>query len=131
MNKDDLLKLIRTEVREAIREEFRDILCEAVEISSRPENNVRYMPEKSKAVPGRVREVGESRAPISRLLQDTANNMSREDYRNIYESSVAEPSAVNLEETALVGDDELPLFALRAKNVYDASKALDQQRHGI
>ena len=119
MTREELVKIIEeaveSKVRKTIREEFRDILVEAVEIASRPD----IKPEK------RIKRTmdtqpGVSSNPIDSLLQETYASMTGEDYRRVFSESSAEGS----QEV----DPELPDFALRAASIYEASKKV-KNRH--
>ena len=119
MTREELVKIIEeaveSKVRKAIREEFRDILVEAVEIASRPD----IKPEK------RIKRTmdtqpGVSSNPIDSLLQETYASMTGEDYRRVF----SEPSAEGNQGV----DPELPDFALRAASIYEASKKV-KNRH--
>lgn len=119
MTREELVKIIEeaveSKVRKTIREEFRDILVEAVEIASRPD----IKPEKKvKRVMDTHPEVPSN--PIDSLLQETYASMTGEDYRRVFSESSAEGN----QEV----DPELPDFALRAASIYEASKKV-KNRH--
>lgn len=119
MTREELVKIIEeaveSKVRKAIREEFRDILVEAVEIASRPDIEPEKRIKRTMDTQPRV-----SSNPIDSLLQETYASMTGEDYRRVFSESSAEGN----QEV----DPELPDFALRAASIYEASKKV-KNRH--
>ena len=119
MTREELVKIIEeaveSKVRKAIREEFRDILVEAVEIASRPDIKPEKRIKRTMDTQPRV-----SSNPIDSLLQETYASMTGEDYRRVFSESSAEGN----QEV----DPELPDFALRAASIYEASKKV-KNRH--
>lgn len=104
MKLDQLREVIRQEVRSAVKQELKDIIVEAVEIASRPENNT--VQESSNHIPIQASQpklnrqelaemIGLKTPPkqtniqfskdknIQELLSDTHKSMSGEDYRNV------------------------------------------------
>lgn len=119
MTREELVKIIEeaveSKVRKTIREEFRDILVEAVEIASRPDIKPEKRIKRTMDTQPRV-----SSNPIDSLLQETYASMTGEDYRRVFSESSAEGN----QEV----DPELPDFALRAASIYEASKKV-KNRH--
>ena len=116
MKLDQLREVIRQEVRSAVKQELKDIIVEAVEIASRPEQNVskettvEKTDEQSQPKLNRqelAEMIGLKTPPkqtniqfskdknIQELLSDTHNSMSGEDYKNVINANsnmVSKPS---------------------------------------
>lgn len=115
MTVSELRKILHEEVVKAIREELREILTEAVQKSENiVQNPLQELRENMDS---------EENTSISRLLQETASSMDREDYRNLTERS-PEPKMTGM-------PDFIALAASKAKAVLDASNLKDRERHGI
>lgn len=128
----DLRKIIREEVRNAMQEELREILVEAVQIASTPEtdNSLHEVLDLEEAIevpaermPSRedVRRMirGSVTSPITELLEETQANMSRQDLSDMYGGG----SAVSAPEMEAEGAaEELPSFVSRAAAVFKASQ---------
>ena len=123
MNIGELKKIIYEAVVKAMREEFREILAEAVEVvkEQRP----------VEGTPARLSDlfqVEEKSGPksIENILQETALGMKREDYKAILGESQQEQKPV------MPGiPDFLSKAITNAKGVLDASNRKDQERHGV
>ena len=138
MKLEVLRKLIREEVRAAVKEELQEMLTEAVKIASTPETkkptNV-YQPVK-KGQPKRW-SVGKS-ATLDEMLQHTAATMSGEDAKNFSQGGVKKPNfassmgaQMGMTENAgpMPGIDISKLdFVNKAKSVLDASYKKDKAR---
>ena len=129
-------QIIREEVRKAMQDELRDILTEAVEIASRPEQpHSHTQPQPGKVV--QPEEIEEQRTvkSLSTLLQDTAASMSQDDYRDVLgaDSTVTKPDFGVIEEStgAPTSSDVLPVFAARAAEIFAAANEKDRERHGV
>ena len=122
MNIGDLRKIIHEEMVKVMREELREILTEAVEV---------IQEQKAEPRPTRLAEIiqeeeVEPQQPrsITNLLQETARNMSREDYRAINEQpKPAQPAMTGL-------PDFVAAAAIKAKAIFDKSNEKDLERHG-
>ena len=149
----DLKKIIGEEVKRVVRAELRDLILEAVEIASRPEqpshsfNSTKNTIQEIPVVETKKRQqpVGYSSGNlIQDVLAETAASMTSEDYENIYGSniktSLAESYSSLDEKDTIVEDvspsvgvdlDNLPSFIKNAKAVLDASIAKDRERHAV
>lgn len=115
MTVSELRKILHEEVVKAIREELREILTEAVQKSENiVQNPLQELRENMDS---------EESTSISRLLQETASSMGREDYRNLIERS-PEPKMTGM-------PDFIVSAASKAKAILDASNLKDRERHGI
>ena len=85
MKLDQLRKIIREEVRSAVKEELQDVISEAVKIASTPQQAT--YKEVPKNQPKRW-STGKS-ASIDEMLNATRNQMSGEDYNNMINNSGA------------------------------------------
>ena len=83
MKLNQLRKIIREEVKAAVKEELQDILNEAVKVASTPTNEAKSsnvaMPKPSPTNP-----VATGKKSIDEMLKQTANNMTNEEYRNVF-----------------------------------------------
>ncbi len=83
MKLNQLRKIIREEVKAAVKEELQDILNEAVKVASTPTNEAKSsnvaMPKPSPTNP-----VATGKKSIDEMLEQTANNMTNEEYRNVF-----------------------------------------------
>lgn|SRR5574344_3196 len=116
MNVQDLENIVETVVRKVMREELRDILTEAVEIASRPD-----MPT--------LREQSNTtvlNTSIADLIEETAKDMTRDDYKNMVGDT-----KVNLSRTNVSDTSGLPSFASKAKAILDASYQKDSERNAL
>lgn len=136
MKLEELRKIIHEEVVKAIREEVRDILTEAVEIASRPQGKPTVHQAAVKK-PVIQKEESTSMSFLGDILQETAREMTKTDYRDI----MGEPVVVetpgqqlfeNVEKPSVVSsEDSLPDFVQRAKAVFDAAVEVDKTRHAV
>jgi len=79
MKLDQLRKIIREEVRAAVKEELQDILNEAVKVASTPGNSPTQTVTEKKVSP----KVNTGNRTLDEMLQMTKNNMTSEEYRNV------------------------------------------------
>lgn len=147
----DLKKIIGEEVKKAVRAELKDLILEAVEIASRPEQK-HSKPVYSENVQRTVQVVPKrkeenrstSNNMVQNILAETAASMTSEDYENIYgtstKASLAESYSDLGEEDTVIEDsvpsvgidlDNLPSFVKNAKAILDASIAKDRERHAV
>jgi len=155
MKLDQLRKIIREEVRAAVKEELQDILNEAVKTASTPRNGMQAVPkgQKKKWSVGKSATLDEmltNTKPkqtnikfakdknIQSMLEMTRQSMTGEDYQQVIagdSSMVKKPNfassaATNMGMTgAQPGIDISKLdFVKKAKSVLDASYAKDKQK---
>lgn len=123
MNIGDLRKIIHEEMVKVMREELREILTEAVEVIQE-QKTVPVSPKRSSRLADILQEetVNEPKS-ISNLLQETARNMSREDYKAMNEQPV-QPTMTGL-------PDFIASAAMKAKAIFDKSNEKDLERHGL
>lgn len=133
-----LRKLIREEVRAAVKEELQEVMTEAVRIASTPSTQQASptAPKKVNAVPTRVKKGQDS---ITAMLEQTKANMTNEEYKNVLNmnsSMVSQPAMAQTMATQMsraagnqVGIDISQLdFVGKAKQVLDAANQKDLQR---
>lgn len=146
---DDLRKIIREEVKTAVRTELRELILEAVEIASRPEQplvtaqHVSHKQENSLHVDTKpVQKPLKTSNPIQDVLSETAQAMTSEDYENIYGTNVKDSLAESYRSSegeiitdSISGDEDaldgLPSFVKNAKAILDASYNKDKERHAV
>lgn len=161
MKIDQLRKIIREEVKSAIKEELQDIINEAVKIASTP-SQMQPAPqpgtsEWSTAKKPTKQELAEmiglktppkptniefsKNRTINSILQQTKSNMTNEDYQQVFSGTsdmVSKPNFASSMATqmgmsgAQPGLDITQLdFVKNAKNIFDASVKKDKQRAGV
>ena len=135
MKLDQLRKIIREEVRAAVKEELQDVMNEAVKYASTPTK----MQEVPKGLPKRW-STGKS-ATLDEMLQDTRAEMTGEDARNIMGSSgVQKPNFASMMTNQMVREQNGPMpgidisqldFVKNAGAIYKASLKKDKNRVGV
>ena len=132
MKLDQLRKIIREEVRAAVKEELQDVMNEAVKYASTPTK----MQEVPKGQPKKW-SVGKS-ATLDEMLQDTRASMTGEDMRNISgDGGVTKPNFASMMSNQMVRETSGPAPGLdlsqipglnKAKAVLEAAYAKDKSR---
>tara|TARA_E500000318_G_scaffold69650_2_gene64452 strand:- start:84 stop:488 length:405 start_codon:yes stop_codon:yes gene_type:complete len=133
MKLDQLRKIIREEVRAAVKEELQEVMNEAVKHASTPAK----MQQVPKGQPKKW-SVGKS-ATLDEMLQATKKNMTSEEAKNImgYQapaapsmaSSMANQMGMTQPSGPMPGIDISKLdFVSKAKSVLDASYAKDKAK---
>lgn len=145
MKLDQLRKIIREEVRSAVKEELQEVMNEAVKAASTPT----LIDTSTKRV--NIKEVTKKTAPksagktsIEQMLADTRANLTESDYKNVYAgtsnmaqkpnfaSSMATNMGMTATNTPMPGLDISKFdFVKKAGAVYQASVEKDKQKHGI
>lgn len=94
MKLDQLRKIIREEVRAAVKEELQEVMNEAVKIASTPQVQkfADYKPVKQKDLKRTwsTGKINTGTVPLEEMLQQTAKSMTREEYSNIMGGSGAQ-----------------------------------------
>jgi len=137
MKLDQLRKIIREEVRSAVKEELQEVMNEAVKIASKP--TFTQAPAKpiqvEQQVPSKINPVM-GKTTLDEMLSMTKKNMTNEEYRNVFTgtsdmvsggpnmaSSVANQMGMN------TGIDINKLdFVKKAGDVLKASNAIDKNK---
>ena len=142
MKVQELKKIIREEVKAAVKEELQDMLNEAVKVASTP--SISSAPIKQPA----PKKVNYGTGGLEDLLEDTRSSMSSDDYKNVISmdsSMVTKPNLASMmaNQTGMVGEQPtftgnepgLDLsqldFVTKAKSVLDMSYQKDKNRGGI
>ena len=81
MKLNQLRKIIREEVRSAVKEELQDILNEAVKVASTPTNEYKQ-PNVAVPQPTPTTPIAGNKS-MQEMLQQTKSNMTNEDYRTV------------------------------------------------
>ena len=137
MKLDQLRKVIREEVRAAVKEELQDMLNEAVKYASAP------APQQMQEVPkGQPKKwsTGKS-ATLDEMLQATRAEMTREDAQNLSNAGqVKKPNFASMMGNQMVRESSGPMpgidisqldFVSKAKAVFDASTKKDKARFQV
>ena len=86
MKLDQLRKIIREEVKAAVKEELQDILNEAVKVASTPTNETKSL-NTQMPTPTPTNPVAGGSKSINEMLKQTADNMTNEDYKTVFNGS--------------------------------------------
>ena len=138
MKLDQLRKIIREEVRVAVKEELQDVMNEAVKYASTPNSNLNQMKPVAKGQPKKW-SVGKS-ATLDEMLNATREEMTAQEANNIMGGTgVQKPNFASMMSNQMsrsvqgpqVGIDISQLdFVNKAKSVLDASYKKDKARVG-
>jgi len=147
MKLDQLRKIIREEVRTAVKEELQEVMTEAVRIASKPEQTVYESnlstPTTNVARPTKeISKTYNSKDTIMSMLEQTRANMTSEEYKNItnaqgvqkpnFASSMANQMGMVENKGPQPGLDISQFdFVKKAGEVYKKSIEKDKQKHGI
>lgn len=135
MKLDQLRKIIREEVRSAIKEELQEVMNEAVKAASAPDK-LQPAPQAGTTSWSAPKKNHNS---LEEMLQDTRNSMTNEEYKNVFTGTsdmVQKPNFASSMASKMgmsgptVGVDISKLdFVSKAKSILDASKEKDKQRN--
>lgn len=139
MKLDQLRKIIREEVRAAVKEELQEMLTEAVKVASTPTKQVsQTYAEVPKGQPKKW-SVGKS-ATLDEMLNATKADMTGEDATNFISSGVQKPNFASMMSTQMTMENKGPMpgiditkldFVGKAKAVLDASMKKSKNRVGV
>lgn len=142
MKLDQLRKIIREEVKAAVKEELQDMLNEAVRVASQPQ-------VKEVAVPqGKLVDVKKpkptSTDPIMEMLNQTKATMTSDEYRNVYSGTtdmVQKPNFASMMATNMgMKENTGPMpgldisqfdFVKKAGAVYKAAEQKTKEKYGL
>ena len=142
MKLNQLRKIIREEVKAAVKEELQDILNEAVKVASTPTNEAKSL-NTQMPTPTPTNPVAGGSKSINEMLKQTADNMTNEDYRTVFNGSsdmvTGMPSMassmanqMNMNAGNQPGLDIANLdFVKKAGAVFNASVTKDKQKAGL
>ena len=140
MKLEQLRKIIREEVKAAVKEELQDMLNEAVRVASQPQTKeVTYSKPISAQKP-----VPTSTDPIMEMLNQTKASMTSEEFRNVYSGNsdmVQKPNFASMMASNMgMTEDKGPMpgldisqfdFVKKAGDVYKKSVEKDKQKYGV
>lgn len=143
MKLDQLRKIIREEVKAAVKEELQEMLTEAVRVASQPDAkpNVQKFESQTK-----IQEVqtAKSSDPIAEMINQTKATMSNEEYRNVISGTsdmVQKPNFAEMMASNMgMVDSGRPApgldisqfdFVKKAGAVYKASLEKDKEKYGV
>lgn len=141
MKLDELRKIIREEVRSAVKDEIQDMLTEAVKVASAP-SKMQPAPQAGNtswsAPKAKPQHLGD---PIMEMLNQTKASMTQQDYQQVISmdsSMVSKPNFAHsmASQMGMTGPQPgLDLsqldFVSKAKAVFDASNKKDKERKGF
>ncbi len=139
MKLDQLRKIIREEVKSAVKEELQEVMNEAVRIASKPQVN-----EVAQTKPVSIRKpLPTSTDPIMEMLNQTKASMTNEEYKNIYSGTsdmVQKPNFASMVASNMgMTENRGPMpgldisqfdFVKKAGAVYNKSIEKDKQKYG-
>ena len=141
MKLEQLRKIIREEVRAAVKEELQEVMNEAVKIASAP-NQVVEKKEIVQPAPVPKRQAGSN--SITEMLNQTRANMTAEEYKNVYagtsdmiqKPNFASMMAGNMGMTPSAGpqpglDISQFDFIKKAGAVYKAAEEKTKEKYGV
>ena len=143
MKLDQLRKIIREEVKAAVKEELQEMLTEAVRVASQPDAkpNVQKFESQTK-----IQEVqtAKSSDPIAEMINQTKASMNNDEYRNVISGTsdmVQKPNFAEMMASNMgMVDSSRPApgldisqfdFVKKAGAVYKASVEKDKQKYGV
>ena len=141
MKLDELRKIIREEVRSAVKDEIQDMLTEAVKVASAP-TKMQPAPQAGNtswsAPKAKPQHLGD---PIMEMLNQTKASMTQQDYQQVISmdsTMVSKPNFAHsmASQMGMTGPQPgLDLsqldFVSKAKAVFDASNKKDKERKGF
>ena len=147
MKLDTLRKVIREEVKTAIKEELQDMLTEAVKAASTPTapnvqkfNEYKPVVQKDLTRTWSTGKLNTGTIPLEEMLNQTANEMTREDYKEITgttglpvntstSNKLANQMGLSENSGPMPGIDISQLsFVSKAKQILDAANSKDKNR---
>ena len=138
MKLNQLRKIIREEVKAAVKEELQDMLNEAVKVASLPDKKI-----STKASHTSTNSINKSNS-IDQLMEQTKASMTNTDYKQVFNGTsdmVQKPNFASMmannmgmtePTTPKVGLDISQFdFVKKAAKVYNASLEKDKTRQGV
>ena len=139
MKLDQLRKIIREEVKSAVKEELQEVMNEAVRIASKPQVN-----EVTQTKPVSIKKsIPTSTDPIMEMLNQTKASMTNEEYKNIYSGTsdmVQKPNFASMVASNMgMTENRGPMpgldisqfdFVKKAGAVYNRSIEKDKEKYG-
>jgi len=142
MKLDQLRKIIREEVKAAVKEELQEVMNEAVRIASQPQ--IKEVVQQSSKPIQVKKPAPTSSDPIMEMLNQTKASMTSDEYRNIYTGTsdmVQKPNFASTMASSMgMTDSKGPMpgldisqfdFVKKAGQVYKKSVENDKQKFGI
>ena len=143
MKLDQLRKIIREEVKAAVKEELQEMLTEAVRVASQPDAKPNIQKFESQT---KIQEVqtAKSSDPIAEMINQTKASMNNDEYRNVISGTsdmVQKPNFAEMMASNMgMVDSGRPApgldisqfdFVKKAGAVYKASVEKDKQKYGV
>ncbi len=143
MKLDQLRKIIREEVKAAVKEELQEMLTEAVRVASQPDAKPNVQKFESQT---RIQEVqtAKSSDPIAEMINQTKASMNNDEYRNVISGTsdmVQKPNFAEMMASNMgMVDSGRPApgldisqfdFVKKAGDIYKASVEKDKQKYGV
>ena len=149
MKLEQLRKIIREEVRAAIKAELQDMLTEAVKVASTPnindsKNSYREVKQKDLKRTWSTGELNTGTIPLQEMINQTRESMTSDEYRNVINGTsdmVKKPNfASTMANTMGISESPRPMpgidisqfdFVKKAGAVYNRSIEKDKEKLGI
>jgi hypothetical protein len=142
MKLDQLRKVIREEVKAAVKEELQDMLNEAVRVASQPQVQ-QVTKQQSKPIEVQ-KSIPTSNDPIMEMLNQTKASMTSAEYKNVYSGTsdmVQKPNFASMMASNMgMTEQKGPMpgldisqfdFVKKAGQVYKKSVEKDKQKYGV
>ena len=142
MKLDQLRKVIREEVKAAVKEELQDMLNEAVRVASQPQVQ-QVTKQQSKPIEVQ-KSIPTSTDPIMEMLNQTKASMTSTEYKNVYSGTsdmVQKPNFASMMASNMgMTEQKGPMpgldisqfdFVKKAGQVYKKSVEKDKQKYGV
>lgn len=149
MKLEQLRKIIREEVRAAVKAELQDMLTEAVKVASTPnindsKNSYREVKQKDLKRTWSTGELNTGTIPLQEMINQTRESMTSGEYRNVINGTsdmVKKPNfASTMANTMGISESPRPMpgidisqfdFVKKAGAVYNRSIEKDKEKLGI
>jgi|TARA_R100000030_G_scaffold77251_1_gene60126 hypothetical protein len=149
MKLEQLRKIIREEVRAAVKAELQDMLTEAVKVASTPnindsKNSYREVKQKDLKRTWSTGELNTGTIPLQEMINQTRESMTSDEYRNVINGTsdmVKKPNfASTMANTMGISESPRPMpgidisqfdFVKKAGAVYNRSIEKDKEKLGI
>jgi len=143
MKLEQLRKIIREEVRTAVKEELQEVITEAVKIASNPSNDTnQYKPVTQKNIKQTwsTGKLNSGTIPLEEMLNQTKQSMTSEEYKNVYTGTsdmVQKPNFATSMASSMGMSSGGPMpgidisnlnFVKKAGAIYNAAQGKDKNR---
>ena len=126
MKLDQLRKIIREEVKAAVKEELQDMLNEAVKVASKPEKSYKPVTQKDISKTWSTGKINQGTIPLEEMINQTKAEMTNEDYKTIINANSTSAPSFAQRQVKGGGGAGLDLSAIPGFNPSKAKAILDK-----